>query len=71
VLALRAVVDTTVPTTGTLRTTIAPVGRPDDARDHELHHVLAAGENRIEWTVTVPDPALWWPHALGEQPDTT
>jgi beta-mannosidase len=67
-LALRAVVDTTVPTTGTLRTTTHPVGRPDHARDHELHHVLAAGENRIEWTVTVTDPELWWPHALGDQP---
>ena len=68
VVALRAVVDTTVPTTATLRTTIHPVGRPDDGRDHELHHVLAAGENRVEWTVTVTDPGLWWPHALGDQP---
>lgn len=67
-LAMRAVVDTTVPGTGTLRTTIHPTGRPGDARDHELHHVLAAGENRIEWTVTVTDPHLWWPHALGDQP---
>jgi beta-mannosidase len=68
VLALRAVVDTTVPTTATLRTTYAPAGQPDEARDHELHHVLAAGENRVEWTVTVNDPELWWPHALGDQP---
>lgn len=29
---------------------------------------VAAGENRLEWTVTVPDPALWWPWSLGEQP---
>jgi beta-mannosidase len=29
---------------------------------------LAAGENRVEWTVVVPEPELWWPHALGEQP---
>ena len=29
---------------------------------------LAAGENRVEWTVTVPDPELWWPRALGAQP---
>ncbi len=29
---------------------------------------LAAGENQVEWTVTVPEPALWWPHALGDQP---
>ncbi len=31
-------------------------------------HTLAQGENRIEYTVTVDQPALWWPHALGEQP---
>lgn len=29
---------------------------------------LAAGENRVEWSVTVPDPELWWPRALGAQP---
>jgi beta-mannosidase len=29
---------------------------------------LAAGENRVEWTVVVPEPELWWPHALGDQP---
>ncbi|MGB5758441.1 MAG: hypothetical protein WBM50_16120, partial [Acidimicrobiales bacterium] len=31
-------------------------------------HDLASGENRIEWTVTVDRPALWWPAALGGQP---
>lgn len=29
---------------------------------------LAAGENRLEWTATVEQPALWWPAALGDQP---
>lgn len=38
------------------------------AVDHRLEHDLAAGENHIEWTVTVPSPRLWWPHALGDQP---
>ncbi len=32
------------------------------------HHTLASGENRIEWTVEIADPHLWWPAALGEQP---
>jgi beta-mannosidase len=68
VLALRAVVDAAEATTGTLRTTIAPTGDTSDTRDHELHHVLAAGENRIEWTITVHQPDLWWPHTLGAQP---
>ncbi|MEL6982225.1 MAG: hypothetical protein AAFO29_07360, partial [Actinomycetota bacterium] len=31
-------------------------------------HTVASGENRIEWTVPVEDPKLWWPAALGEQP---
>jgi beta-mannosidase len=31
-------------------------------------HPVAEGSNFVEWTVAVPDPALWWPHALGEQP---
>ena len=35
--------------------------------DHELHH-RAVGENRVEWTIDVPEPELWWPHSLGEQP---
>lgn len=31
-------------------------------------HTLAAGENRIEWTVSIDAPALWWPRSLGSQP---
>ncbi len=31
-------------------------------------HTLASGENRIEWTVEVERPKLWWPAALGDQP---
>ena len=40
-------------------------------RQHlEHHHIqpLAAGENRVEWTLPVLRPRLWWPHALGDQP---
>lgn len=61
VVALRTVLDATGPTTATLRTTIAGVV-------DERVQPLAAGENRVEWTVEVPDPALWWPWALGDQP---
>jgi len=28
---------------------------------------LAAGLNEVDWNVDVKDPALWWPHSLGEQ----
>ena len=34
----------------------------------EREHPLATGENRIEFTVPVPEPDLWWPRALGDQP---
>lgn len=32
------------------------------------HHTLAAGENRLEWTVPINNPALWWPASMGDQP---
>ncbi len=34
----------------------------------ESTHAVAAGENRIEWQVEVPNPELWWPAGLGAQP---
>ena len=59
-LALRAVLD--VPGGGAvyLRTTVA-------GTEHVHSHHAAAGENRVEWTVDVADPPLWWPHSLGDQ----
>ncbi|MGH9060367.1 MAG: glycosyl hydrolase 2 galactose-binding domain-containing protein, partial [Acidimicrobiales bacterium] len=35
---------------------------------HQADEALAAGRNRARWRVTVDNPALWWPHALGDQP---
>lgn len=60
ILALRAVVDTQAATTVTFRTRVAGV-------EHEHRQPVAAGENRVNWTVAIPEPALWWPHALGPQ----
>lgn len=60
-VALRAVLHTDEPRDVTLRTTVGDVV-------HERAQPLAAGENRIEWTVEITDPELWWPHALGDQP---
>ena len=59
-LALRAVLD--VPGGGAvcLRTTVA-------GAEHVHSHHAATGENRVEWTVDVADPPLWWPHSLGDQ----
>jgi len=64
---VRAVVDSNHARPASLRTTV----RDDSGRDVvELvsDKELAAGENRLEWTVTVPNPRLWWPRALGDQP---
>ena len=55
----RAVLDAAAAGTVRLRTTLG-------GHDDETEHPLAAGENRVEWTVVVPSPRLWWPHALGE-----
>lgn len=33
--------------------------------EHRAHHQFVAGTNRTEWSVTIGDPQLWWPHALG------
>ena len=59
-LELRAVLD--VPDGGAvyLRTTVA-------GTEHVHSHHAAVGENRVEWTVDVADPPLWWPHSLGDQ----
>ncbi len=34
---------------------------------HRETHTVAAGENRIEWSVEIPEPELWWPHGHGDQ----
>ena len=60
-LALRVVLDAVAPTEVVLRTRVT-------GTDDERTQPLAAGENRVEWTVAVPDPDLWWPWALGDQP---
>ena len=31
-------------------------------------HDLASGENQLEWNVRIPDPLLWWPASMGDQP---
>jgi beta-mannosidase len=60
ILAVRLVLDTVAARPARIHTVVAGV-------HHDLEQPLAAGENRVEWTVTVPDPVLWWPHSLGGQ----
>lgn len=60
-LALRAVLDVPGGDAVYLRTRVA-------GTEHVHSHHAAVGENRVEWTVDVADPPLWWPHSLGDQP---
>jgi beta-mannosidase len=62
VLTVTATLDATEATTAALRTTVG------GSTEHVEDHPLAAGENQVSWQVTVERPALWWPHALGDQP---
>lgn len=58
VVEFRGVFDAASPGQVTVRTVVADV-------EHRTVHQFVAGINRTEWTVTVRNPALWWPHALG------
>jgi beta-mannosidase len=61
VVLLRANLETAEARTAVVRSSIGAV-------DHELVQPLAEGENHVEWTVTIEQPALWWPWSLGDQP---
>jgi beta-mannosidase len=61
VVVLRATPQTVEGRAVTLRSSVGDV-------DHELTQPLAAGENHVEWTVTIDPPDLRWPWSLGRQP---
>jgi beta-mannosidase len=56
---LRTVLDTDEARTVAITTTLGD-------QQTTAQRTLAAGENRVEWTLTVPRPELWWPRALGD-----
>jgi beta-mannosidase len=62
VLSITATLDAAEATAATLRTTVGTT------TEHTQQQPLAAGENEVRWQLTVERPALWWPHALGDQP---
>jgi beta-mannosidase len=62
VLQITATLDASVAAAVILRTTVGTT------TEHVHDQPLAAGENQVSWQVTVERPALWWPHALGDQP---
>ncbi|MBA2626197.1 MAG: hypothetical protein H0U89_11415, partial [Acidimicrobiia bacterium] len=59
VLALRAELDSDAARTIRLATRL---GGAEEVAERSL----AAGPNAVEWSLTVPEPRLWWPAALGE-----
>ncbi|MBL8776492.1 MAG: hypothetical protein JNK12_11185 [Acidimicrobiales bacterium] len=67
-VAIGAVVDTLDAGTVEIRTTVAPAGDDRPIVEQVAEHPLAAGENRVEWSVSVADPERWWPWSLGDQP---
>lgn len=68
-LAIRAVVHTEVGRKVTFHTELSgdSADCSDEGVEHEETQQLAAGENRVEWTIDIANPARWWPHSLGEQ----
>ena len=82
-VGLRVVLDTRDAATVELVTTITPHLPADelaaqaapsaghrrlDGYEHRRTQSIAAGENRVEWTVNVGSPRRWWPWSLGDQP---
>lgn len=57
-LQARLVIDSPSSQRLTFRTIVAGV-------EHEHRQLAAAGENRVQWTVDIERPDLWWPHSLG------
>lgn len=67
ILELRTVLDTTVALTASLDTEVGVESGPPSTSRH-TDHPLAAGRNVVRWRMAIDRPALWWPHALGDQP---
>lgn len=61
VVSFRVSLDARTACSVTIRTVVA-------GHEHLQSRSLAAGTNQVVWAVPVPDPDLWWPHALGDQP---
>ena len=59
VLSCHATLDSDSARSISLQTTLAGL-------DHEVEQPLAEGVNDVAWTVTIDQPDLWWPRALGD-----
>ena len=67
-VAIAAVVDTLEAGTVEIRTIVSRAGETTALVEQRADHPLAAGENRVEWSIAVADPERWWPWSLGDQP---
>ncbi|MEM9037139.1 MAG: hypothetical protein AAGA99_15200 [Actinomycetota bacterium] len=70
-LRFRARLHAAAPLTVRLRTLVdgaASTTGIGDVALTETEHELAEGENHVDWRMTIDEPALWWPRALGDQP---
>jgi beta-mannosidase len=66
-LKVRAVLDALE--AGDVRIDTSVLGPQGQSSGSETElHTVSRGENRLEWSVTIEDPQLWWPWSLGEQP---
>ncbi len=64
---VRAVLDATE--AGDVRIDTSVLGPQGQTSGSEnAFHTLSRGENRLEWTITIDDPELWWPWSLGDHP---
>lgn len=61
VVSVRAMLVTSAPRTVHVITEIA-------GTEHRADHPIAEGLNEVEWRVEIPNPDLWWPRRLGDQP---
>jgi len=73
-LELEAELDTPQATTVVVTTVVAREALPEAGlhqgpvvAERSTDETLAAGANRVRWRIPIDRPALWWPHALGEQ----
>ncbi len=66
-LAVTATLDAAEAMTVEVRTTVRRTGGAG-VTEHIAEHRLGAKANQLTWRLGIDNPALWWPHALGNQP---
>ncbi|MDH3684229.1 MAG: hypothetical protein OEV40_30275, partial [Acidimicrobiia bacterium] len=53
---------------GQVRIDTSIVGPDGSTAGGAAIHDVASGENHLEWTAVIDEPALWWPASMGPQP---